>query len=80
MEINPVKWKTPPPKPVTPEGATYYCKTFAWLPHQASDGYTYWLESVYVQMKFMHGRVSGRRYWYIAEWIGNKAPEGEVDS
>lgn len=76
-----MKWKTTS-EPVGPEqGAIRYSTAFAIIPHDASDGYTYWLERVFVRERYMKdGYVSGRSYWWIAEWIGNKAPEYEHNS
>ena len=75
-----MKWKTPPVRQKIESGTERYCMKFAWLPVQASDGYTHWLEKVYVRERYYDGYVSDLHYWYVAEWIGNKAPEGEVDS
>lgn len=74
-----MKWKTPVKQEV-PVGSSYYCKVFAWLPKKAEDGYTYWLEKVYVEVKYFYSWTRARSDWYISKWIGNKAPEGEVDS
>jgi len=65
-----MKWKThkPPLEPV--HGQIRYCMRFAWLPEEAEDGYTYWLEVVYVKESYILNGRGGRSFWYIAKWIG----------
>jgi len=75
-----MKWKTPLEVMRPKAGAVRYRTAFAIFPHQASNGYTYWLEKVLILERYIIGYVRGRSCWYIAEWIGNKAPEGEENS
>jgi len=64
-----MRWKLPEPPPETPHGTKRNRKVFAFFPHTATDGYTYWLEWIFSAEVY-----SGSWHeWWRVEYVSSRS-------